>query len=78
MTKKIIKLMRKNKITGRQIAKELEVSEFWISKVIHRKGTSARVMNYIARAVGVPVAEILPSYARGRASEGKPSQRKAA
>ena len=60
MRRKIQRLLQQKGITQRQIARELEVSPVWISYVLHRKGTSARVMKYIARKVGWPVEEIWP------------------
>ncbi len=53
--------MRQHKLTQRQTARDLGVTETWISLVLHRKGKSMRVLRYIARKTNNKVEELLPA-----------------
>jgi transcriptional regulator with XRE-family HTH domain len=60
MTKKIQRIMRKHNLTQRRIARDLGVTETWVSLVLHRKGKSMRVLREIARRTSSRVEELLP------------------
>jgi transcriptional regulator with XRE-family HTH domain len=66
MTKKIRRMMKENKVTLTQVARDLGVTRVWVSYVVNRRGksTSARVWRAIARAVHRPVGEIMPTEKR--------------
>ena len=52
--------MRKHGLTQKQTAKELGVTETWVSLVLHRKGKSMRVLRYIAMRTGVEIQDLIP------------------
>jgi len=60
MTKKIQRIMREHGLTQKQTAKDLGVTETWVSLVLHRKGKSMRVLRYIATRTGSRVEELIP------------------
>jgi len=79
MTKKIQRIMSKHGLTQRQMARDLGVTEVWVSLVLHRKGKSMRILRYIAKQTNTPIEELVPLSIRN--SEGiskNPSYRKAA
>lgn len=60
MTKKIQRIMKKHRLTQKRTAKDLGVTETWVSLVLHRKGKSMRILRYIAKRTGTNVHELLP------------------
>lgn len=88
MTKKIQRIMRKHGLTQKSLARDLNVTETWLSLVLNRKGKSRRVLREIARRTGTRIEELFPSFMKDRTvsknpsyakdSEGEPFTRKAA
>jgi transcriptional regulator with XRE-family HTH domain len=60
MTKKIQKIMKKYRLTQARTARDLGVTETWVSLVLHRKGKSMRVLEYIAKRTGTTVDDFIP------------------
>lgn len=54
--------LKKRGITQKQIALELEVSEFHVSAVINKERPSDRVMRAVAQAIGRDHREVFPEY----------------
>jgi transcriptional regulator with XRE-family HTH domain len=51
--------MRKYGLTQKRTARDLNVTETWVSLVIHRKGKSMRVLKYISKRTNTPVEHLL-------------------
>lgn len=60
MTKKIQHIMKKHGLTQKRLARDLGVTQTWVSLVLHRKGKSMRVLNAIAKRTGRKVSEFIP------------------
>lgn len=62
--KKISRLKRQHNVTNRQIAREHQVSEQWVSMILHGKGESKPLKQAIATALRVGMEEIFPETGR--------------
>jgi len=58
--------LRKRDIKQKEIARDMGVSEFFISAVIRKKAVSDRVMKGIARRVGRSHMEVFAEYYFGK------------
>jgi predicted transcriptional regulator len=54
--------LKKRGITQKEIAKELDCSEFHVSRVINKKGGSDRVMKAVAQKIKRDHHEVFPEY----------------
>lgn len=58
--KEIVREMRKNKVTGKQIAENLGVSPPFVSQVINGHRPTHRVREAIASSINKPVSDLWP------------------
>ncbi len=56
--------MRNHGLTQKRLARDLEVTETWVSLVLHRKGKSRRILQEIARRTGTTLEDLLPQTRR--------------
>lgn len=63
--KQIRDALKKRETTQKEIAEKLGVSEMSVSKTVHRKIVSDRIMTAIAMAIGKPKAKVFPEYYYG-------------
>jgi len=54
--------LKKNGITQKEIAEKLRVSGMAVSRIIHRHGTSNRIMRAVAEAIGRDHRQVFPEY----------------
>lgn len=57
--------LKKRKVTQKQIARLLGISEMSVSKVVNKIIVSDRIMSVVAGALGIPKEEVFPEYYYG-------------
>jgi len=74
---KLQRIMRKHGLTQKSLARDLNVTQTWLSLVLHRKGKSRRLLREIARRTGARAEELFPSLMKDRTLSKNPSYAKA-